>query len=100
MMMADKKHPGKITFVECMDGVEKVVKVEDVLNVPESMRFRKDASGKDVPVVKTVAMKTADGRVREIIEYGPKGEFLRSTVAAPSPPRQGKPQPEPKPARK
>ncbi len=86
--MADKKHPGKITFVESVNGVEKVVKVEDVQNVPESMRFRKDARGKDVPVVKTVAVKTPDGRVREVIEYGPNGEFLQSTVAAPPPPRR------------
>jgi hypothetical protein len=99
MIMADKKHPGKITFVEIMNGVEKLVKIEDVKNMPESMRFRKDAHGKDVPVVKTVAMKTADGNIREIIEYGPNGEFLQSTMAAPPPPRQPKPQPEPKPAR-
>ncbi len=98
--MADKKHPGKITFVEIMNGVEKLVKVEDVLNVPESMRFRKDASGKDVPVVKTVAMKTADGNIREIIEYGPKGEFLQSTIAAPPPPRTPRPGNEPKPVKR
>lgn len=97
--MADKKHPGKISMFENVNGVEQLVKVEDVKNVPESMRFRKGASGKDVPVVKTVAMKGPDGRVREIIEYGPNDEFLQSTMAAPPPPRQVKPQPEPRPTR-
>ncbi len=92
------KHPGKIAYHESRNGVEKLVNTEDVNNVPETMRFRKGKDGKDVPVVKAVAMKDGDGNVREIIEYGPKGEFLQSTMAAPPPPRRGKPQPEPKPA--
>ncbi|MEX2684258.1 MAG: hypothetical protein Q6373_021990 [Candidatus Sigynarchaeota archaeon] len=90
------KHPGKIAYYESRDGVETLVKVEDVKSVPETIRFRKDKDGKDVPVVKVVAMKDIDGNVREIVEYGPDGEFLQSTMVAPPPPRPEKPQPRPK----
>lgn len=83
--MAGKKHPGKISYYELINGEEKLVNVEAVKDVPEGMRFRKDASGKDVPVVKTVAIKNTDGRVQEIVEYGPKGQFLSSTMAQPPP---------------
>ena len=84
--MAGKKHPGKVSRYEIVDGKEHLVSTDEIKTVPESMWFRKDASGKEVPVVKTVAIKV-EGRVHEIIEYGPKGEFLASTVAAPPPPR-------------
>ncbi|HME53882.1 MAG TPA: hypothetical protein VKM55_16775 [Candidatus Lokiarchaeia archaeon] len=98
--MAGKKHPGKISYYELDNGEEKLVSVDDVQNVPESMRFRKDVSGTDVPVVKTVAIKDAKGNIREIIEYGPKGEFLQSTMAMPPLPRpvSSKP-PVPKPTK-
>ena len=100
--MAGKKHPGKVSRYEIVDGKEILVSTDDVKTVPESMWFRKDASGKDVPVVKTVAIKNAEGRVQEIIEYGPKGEFLQSTMAAPPPPRplSSKTPPVPKPMKK
>nr|MDO8112710.1 hypothetical protein [Candidatus Sigynarchaeota archaeon] len=88
--MPEKKHPGKISFFENVNGTEKLVKIDDVKNMPESMRFRKDMHGKDVPVVKTVAMKTSDGNIREIIEYGPNDQFLASTMAAPPPPQPRK----------
>jgi len=93
------KHPGKISYYESKNRVENLMNVEDVKNVPETMRFRKGKDGNDVPVVKVVAMKDGDGKAREIVEYGPDGEFLQSTMATPPPPRRGRPQPEPKPAR-
>ena len=71
------KHPGTITFYELVEGVEKIVKTTPIDQIPESMRFRETTKGK-VPVVKVVSQQMGSGR--EIIEYGPKGEFLQSTI--------------------
>jgi len=71
-------HPGKIEYV---DGeTQKVVSVEDAANVPESLRFADTPSGR-VPVVKVVMRRK--GEVAEILEYGPEGQLLRTTIGAP-----------------
>lgn len=68
-------HPGKVTYV---DGrTQQVIEVEDVADVPETMRFAETPHGL-VPVVKVVVLQ-GEGR-SEIHEYGPTGELLRSTV--------------------
>nr|MDO8118756.1 hypothetical protein [Candidatus Sigynarchaeota archaeon] len=74
------KHPGTIKFFEIVDRVEKLVNVEKAENVPENMRFV-DVDGKKIPVVKVVMVK--NNVFSEIHEYGPKGEFLRTTMSQP-----------------
>jgi hypothetical protein len=96
-----KKHPGAIDYYENIGGVETLVSTIDVNNVPEDMRFHKDNKGKVLPVVKTVAIKDDNGNIKEIIEYGPGGVLLQSTMAAPRPPkpRSAPPAPKPKPVK-
>jgi hypothetical protein len=48
-----------------------------VQNVPEALRFGNTLNG-CIPVVKVVMIPK--GTSREIIEYGPNGEFIRSTI--------------------
>jgi hypothetical protein len=71
--MALPTHPGTITFVE---GTTQTV--EQAADVPESIRFAKNAKGELVPVVKVVAYLEGDRRI--IREYGADGAELRSTV--------------------
>jgi hypothetical protein len=71
------KHPGSITYYERVDGKEKKVKTTPIDQIPESMWFGETNKGR-VPIVKVVAQPMGNGR--EIIEYGPKGEFIRSTI--------------------
>ena len=58
----DKAVAGTITFMED----ERVVSVRNIEEVPESARF---------------ANRMMGDRAREIVEYGPNDERLRSTVA-------------------
>src|SRR5215470_14407761 len=68
-------HPGKITYVD--GATQKVVAVEDASSVPESLRFAETPSG-PVPVVKVVMQR--NGQYSEILEYGPDGQLLRTTI--------------------
>jgi hypothetical protein len=73
-----KKHPGKIDFFQLIEGKLELKKTELIEKIPESMRFV-NLDGKEVPVVKCVSQNMGDHL--EIIEYGPKDKFLRSTIA-------------------
>lgn len=71
------KHPGTIVYV---DGVtQKETRRVASSQVPESMRFVSTPEGL-VPVVRVVTSTSPDGNRCTIREYGPAGEFLRSTV--------------------
>lgn len=67
-------HPGSIVH---LDG-EEVVSVRSVDEVPEPMRFAPTARGL-VPVVKVIRRAMSD-TMHEILEHGPRGELLRTTV--------------------
>jgi hypothetical protein len=71
------KHPGQIAFYKIQDGEEILLHTEPIEKIPITMQFIDTPDGK-IPVVKTVLMEK--GKMAEIIEYGPKGEFLRSTI--------------------
>ena len=77
--MKSQKNPGKIYYYENKGSGEILVETCDVKEVPESMRFV-EVNGKRIPVVKVVMLQSGD--FKEIIEYGPKEKFLRSTIAA------------------
>lgn len=65
-------HPGTITY---MDGdTNTVISVKPIDTVPESMRF-----AGAIPVVKVVT-RTMNANTREVVEYGPNDELLRSTI--------------------
>lgn len=73
------KHPGKISYFE-LDPItkeEKLTSTADIKDVPESLRFADTPDG-HIPVVKVVMIPS--DKFREIIEYGPKGQFLRNTI--------------------
>ncbi|RKH67299.1 hypothetical protein [Corallococcus llansteffanensis] len=81
--MSEPKHPGTIQFV---DGATKeVTKTVDAKEVPPSIRYAKNEAGELVPVVKVVAFQEGDRRT--LREYGPEGQFLRSTVQIRNAPR-------------
>ncbi|HZI12178.1 MAG TPA: hypothetical protein VE153_17475 [Myxococcus sp.] len=80
--MSEPKHPGTITFVD--GATQKVTETVDAKEVPASIRFAPNEAGELVPVVKVVALQEGDRRV--IREYGPEGQFLRSTVQVRTPP--------------
>ncbi len=67
-------HPGTITYLED----DKIVSVRKVDEVPERARFAETANGL-VPIVRVVRRMMGDS-MAEIVEYGPNGERLRSTV--------------------
>ncbi len=69
-------HPGTITFIN--GDTNEVISVKPAADLPETMRFATTHDGA-VPVVKVV-MRTMDKDSREIVDYGPNGEFLRSTI--------------------
>lgn len=71
------KHPGQIAFYEIKEGQEVLLHTDPIKSIPINMQFIDTPNGK-IPVVKCVMM--GEGSFREIIEYGPKGEFLRSTI--------------------
>jgi len=73
--MTRPAHPGTIVYVD--GATQQEVRRLPVEEVPESMRFRATARGL-VPVVKVVAIE--DGNQRSLLEYGPDGEFLFSTL--------------------
>ena len=72
-MIAIDVHPGVIVF---FDG-ERQVAARLASELPDSMLFADTPSGR-VPVVKVVA-HVGDDR-REILEFGPDGQLLRSTL--------------------
>jgi hypothetical protein len=67
-------HPGTITIMED----ERVIAVRKVDEVPEEARFADTPAGPK-PVVKVV-MRMMSETTREIVEYGPNDERLRSTI--------------------
>ena len=73
-----KSHPGTIAYYENRNGREINIGTERIENVPESMHFCQTAKGW-IPVVKVVTIINNQGYPREIIEYGPKNERLKST---------------------
>jgi hypothetical protein len=72
-----KIHPGKITYYELIDGIEKESGTTSIDQIPENMRFGRNEKG-TVPIVKIVWQNRKDGR--EIHEYGPDGELLRTSI--------------------
>jgi hypothetical protein len=68
-------HPGTITYVD--GATQKVIRVEDASKLPDSLRFANTPEG-PVPVVKVVLQRLGDHA--EILEYGPRGQLLRTTV--------------------
>ncbi len=81
--MSEPKHPGTIQFID--GATQAVTKTVDAQEVPSSIRFAKDGAGTLVPVVKIVAFQEGDRRT--LREYGPEGQFLRSTVQLRTPSR-------------
>lgn len=81
--MSEPKHPGTIQFVD--GATQEVTQTVDAKEVPSSIRFAKNEAGELVPVVKVVAVQEGDRRI--IREYGPEGQFLRSTVQVRTPRR-------------
>ncbi|RKH07801.1 hypothetical protein D7V97_20930 [Corallococcus sp. CA053C] len=81
--MSEPKHPGTIQFVD--GATQQVTKTVDATEVPLSIRFAKNEAGELVPVVKIVAFQEGDRRT--LREYGPEGQFLRSTVQLRNAPR-------------
>lgn len=79
--MKSPKHPGKISYYENKDFGEMLVNTSDIEEVPENMRFV-EIEGNKIPLVKVVMQQSGD--FKEIIEYGPKIKFLRSTIAVPT----------------
>lgn len=67
------EHPGTIQYFK----EDQLVSTDAVADVPEHLRFARDANGVLTPVVKVVA-RTGDD-IREIFEYGPQGQLLRVT---------------------
>jgi hypothetical protein len=82
--MSEPKHPGTIQFVD--GATQKVTETVDAKEVPPSIRFAPNEAGELTPVVKVVALQEGDRRI--IREYGPDGQFLRSTVQVRTPPRR------------
>jgi hypothetical protein len=72
-------HPGTITYLE----EDRVVSVQPIEEVPEGARYAETSDGL-VPVVKVVAAPMGPD-AREIVELGPSGQRLRSTVQVRSP---------------
>jgi hypothetical protein len=70
------KHPGTITYVDGDTG--ETLSVENVIGLSEEECFAETAAGL-VPIVKVVATMM-DESTREIVEYGPGDERLRSTI--------------------
>ena len=68
--------PSTVTFVDGNTG--KIVSVDPRDSLPESMRHAPGADGGLVPVVRVIAITSE--RIREIHEYGPDGELLRTTA--------------------
>ncbi|QRN97492.1 hypothetical protein JRI60_52685 [Archangium violaceum] len=80
--MSEPKHPGSIQYI---DGkTQQVTQTVDIAEVPANLRFAETPEGL-VPVVKVVALQ--EGNQRIIREYGPEGQFLRSTVQVRPPSR-------------
>ena len=73
-VLSEGGHPGTITFMED----DCIISVRKADEVPEQARFADTARG-PVPVVKVV-MSMMNDTTREIVEYGPNDERLRSTV--------------------
>ncbi|MBK6689053.1 MAG: hypothetical protein IPG45_31590 [Deltaproteobacteria bacterium] len=69
------RHPGFITYVDADAQTEQVASVE---GLADALCFAPNERGDLVPVVRVVASRQADER--HILEYGPQGEVLRSTI--------------------
>jgi hypothetical protein len=67
-------HPGTVLFVD--ERGESVARSID--EVPEALRFARDASGALIAVTRVEA--TAAGDTRTIREYSADGQLLRSTL--------------------
>ncbi len=69
------RHPGFITYVDAEAQTERVASVEGLADV---LCFAPNDRGELIPVVRVVASLGAEER--HILEYGPQGELLRSTL--------------------
>lgn len=76
--MENLHHPGNVEYFENRHGKETLVQTEKITNPKDTSHFFKGSDGW-VPVVKVVAIMDDDGFPKEIIEYGPHGERLRSS---------------------
>jgi hypothetical protein len=76
------RHPGKIDFYENRNGKEILTHTDKIENIPDNFRFIQ-IDNDWIPIVKVVAIMDDKGRPREITEYGPGGQRLRNTYAAP-----------------
>lgn len=81
--MSEPTHPGTIQFID--GATQAVTQTVDAREVPSSIRFAKDGAGTLIPVVKIVSFQEGDRRT--LREYGPEGQFLRSTVQVRTPSR-------------
>ena len=73
--MATQPHPGTIVYID--GATQRELSRVAATEVPETMRFAPTDHGL-VPVVKVETF--LDGNKRYVREYGPGGEFLRSTM--------------------
>lgn len=72
----DLPHPGTITFV---DGTtQEISRQADASDVPFGVAFVEVEDGAYRPVVRVEAVTSPDKRV--ILQYGPDGELLKSTL--------------------
>jgi hypothetical protein len=69
------EHPGTVEWVDGATGA--VTEVEPASVLPESLRFAPGADGSLRPVARIVI--SGVGERREIRQYGPEGELLRTT---------------------
>jgi len=70
------QHPGTIRFFD--GATNSVVGEEPASELPDEVKFAKDASGAWQPVVKVVRLKMGQTQA-EIKEYGPQDQLLRTT---------------------
>jgi hypothetical protein len=77
-MTQTPQHPGRIVYLDGNTG--DVVSEEPADQVPDEFRFAPDEDGALIPILKVVATVSADGRTREIFEFGPDDALLRTTL--------------------
>ncbi len=68
-------HPGIITFID--GDTNQITDEMNASEVPDSIKFVKTENGL-IPVIKIIS--TVAGKQRIIRQYGPEGQFLKSTV--------------------
>lgn len=73
-------HPGSISYFKLIDGKEILQHKQSSNEIPRSMLFKK-INTRWIPVVKVVMIDNE--KMREIHEYGPKGQLLQTTIQLP-----------------